>query len=217
MNILRRFFDGLPIIAILRGLKPEEASWALDALVAVGIRIIEVPLNSPRPLESLRQLVRRGGNELLIGAGTVLTIDEVAAVAETGARLMVAPNCDPRVIEKAKALGLMALPGVATPSEAFAALSAGADGLKMFPGEMLPASVLKAWLAVLPPGTQLVPVGGVTLDNMAQYFAAGAAGVGIGSALYKPGTAAIDLHARALKFADRYRQLEPSRQPAPNG
>jgi 2-dehydro-3-deoxyphosphogalactonate aldolase len=217
MNILRRFFDGLPIIAILRGLKPEEASWALDALVAVGIRIIEVPLNSPRPLESLRQLVRRGGNELLIGAGTVLTIDEVAAVAETGARLMVAPNCDPRVIEKAKALGLMALPGVATPSEAFAALSAGADGLKMFPGEMLPASVLKAWLAVLPPGTQLVPVGGVTLDNMAQYFAAGAAGVGIGSALYKPGTAAIDLHARALKFADRYRQLEPSRQPVPNG
>ena len=207
MNLLRRFFDDLPIIAILRGLKPEEAVGALDALVAAGIRIVEVPLNSPRPLESLRQLVSRAGEDVLIGAGTVLSTDEVAAVVDTGARLMVAPNCDPLVIVKAKVLGLAALPGVATPSEAFAALKAGADGLKMFPGEMLPPQVLKAWLAVLPPGTPLVPVGGVSLDNMADYFAAGAAGFGFGSALYKPGITASDLHERALKFVARYRQL----------
>jgi 2-dehydro-3-deoxyphosphogalactonate aldolase len=174
-------------------------------------------LNSPRPLESLRQLVRRAGDDLLIGAGTVLTVDEVSAVAETGARLMVAPNCDPRVIENADALGLAVLPGVATPSEALAALSAGADGLKMFPAEMLPPSVLKAWLAVLPPGTLLVPVGGVALENMTEYFAAGAAGVGIGSALYKPGLVAADLHARALEYVRRYRQLGRSKQPAPGG
>ena len=217
MNLLRRFFVDLPIVAILRGLKPEEALSILDALVAAGIRIVEVPLNSPRPLESLRQLVRQAGDDLLIGAGTVLTVDEVSAVAETGARLIVAPNCDPPVIGKAKALGLAALPGAATPSEAFAALRAGADGLKMFPGEMLPPSVLKAWLAVLPPGTLLVPVGGVSLENMSDYFAAGAAGVGIGSALYKPGITAADLQARALKFAQRYRQSGQSRRLAPGG
>jgi 2-dehydro-3-deoxyphosphogalactonate aldolase len=207
MSLLRRFFDALPIIAILRGLGPEDALWAMDALTAAGIRIVEVPLNSPRPLESLRQLVGRAGDDLLIGAGTVLSTDDVAAVAETGARLMVAPNCDPLVIAKAKALGLAALPGVATPSEAFAALKAGADGLKMFPGEVLPPKVLKAWLAVLPRGTRLVPVGGVSLDNMADYLAAGAAGFGIGSALYKPGITAGDLRDRALKFVERYRQI----------
>jgi 2-dehydro-3-deoxyphosphogalactonate aldolase len=207
MSLLRRFFDDLPIIAILRGLKPEEAVGALDALVAAGIRIVEVPLNSPRPLESLRQLASRAGEDVLIGAGTVLSTDDVVAVADTGARLMVSPNYDPLVIAKAKALGLAALPGVATPSEAFAALKAGADGLKMFPGEMLPPQVLKAWLAVLPPGTRLVPVGGVSVDNMADYLAAGAAGFGIGSALYKPGIAAGDLHDRALKFVARYRRI----------
>jgi 2-dehydro-3-deoxyphosphogalactonate aldolase len=207
MSLLRRFFDALPIIAILRGLRPEDALWAMDALVAAGIRIVEVPLNSPRPLESLRQLVGRAGDDLLIGAGTVLSTDDVAAVAETGARLIVAPNCDPLVIAKAKALGLAVLPGVATPTEAFAALKAGADGLKMFPGEMLPPKVLKAWRAVLPQGTRLVPVGGVSLDNMADYLAAGAAGFGIGSALFRPGITAGDLHDRALKFAERYRQI----------
>jgi 2-dehydro-3-deoxyphosphogalactonate aldolase len=206
MTTLRRFLADMPIVAILRGLKPEETDWALDNLVTAGIRILEVPLNSPRPLESLRQLVRRAGEKVLIGAGTVLTVEEVAAVAETGARLMVAPNCQPQVIEKAKALGLAALPGVATPSEAFTALAAGADGLKMFPGEMLPPAVLKAWLAVLPPGTMLLPVGGVSVENMSGYFSAGAAGIGIGSALYKPGIAPADLAARAGAFVQRYRQ-----------
>lgn len=206
MTLLRRFLSEMPIVAILRGLKPEDAPWALDALVTAGIRILEVPLNSLRPFDSLRRLVRQASDDVLIGAGTVLTVEDVAMVAETGARLMVAPNCHPPVIERAKALGLIALPGVATPSEAFAALGAGADGLKMFPGEMLPPAVLKAWLAVLPPGTMLVPVGGVTMENMGEYFLAGAAGVGIGSALYKPGVTASELAARAGQLVQRYRQ-----------
>ncbi len=206
MTLLRRFLSEMPIVAILRGLKPEEVLWALDALVTAGIRILEVPLNSPQPFDSLRRLVRRAGDDVLVGAGTVLTVEDVAMVAETGARLMVAPNCDPPVVEKAMGLGLIASPGVATPSEAFAALGAGADGLKMFPGEMLSPSVLKAWLAVLPPGTMLVPVGGVTMENMGEYISAGAAGVGIGSALYKPGVTAPELAARAGQLVQRYRQ-----------
>jgi len=214
MNLLRRFLADRPIIAILRGLKPEEAPNALDALKEAGVRILEVPLNSPRPMESLARLVRRAGEDLLIGAGTVLTVEEVRAVAGAGARLVVAPNCDRAVIEQAKALGLEALPGVATPSEAFAALNAGADGLKMFPGEALAPASLKAWLAVLPPGTRLVPVGGITLDNMAGYFAAGAAGVGIGSALYQPGMTTAELHARALAFVGRCRGTASPGEPA---
>jgi 2-dehydro-3-deoxyphosphogalactonate aldolase len=209
MKDLRRFLAEMPLVAILRGLTPAEAPAAMDALVGAGIRILEVPLNSPRPLESLRLLARRAGDDVLVGAGTVLSVEDAMAVAETGARLMVAPNCHRAVIEKSKALGLVAVPGVATPSEAFAALGAGADGLKMFPGEMLPPAVLKAWLAVLPAGTMLLPVGGVTLDNMGGYFAAGAAGIGIGSALYKPGVSAVELAARATHLVQRFRELSP--------
>ena len=207
MTLLQRFLADMPVVAILRGLSPEEALPAFDALVDAGIRIIEVPLNSPRPLESLRRLVAQAGDDVLIGAGTVLTVADLRSVAETGARLMVAPNCEPAVIAEAKAQGLMALPGVATPSEAFAALRAGADALKMFPGEMLPPAVLKAWRAVLPAGTQLLPVGGVNMENMAEHVAAGAAGFGIGSALYKPGIAPPELGARARKLTARCREL----------
>ncbi|MEA2782007.1 MAG: 2-dehydro-3-deoxyphosphogalactonate aldolase [Rhodospirillaceae bacterium] len=207
MTLLQRFLADMPVVAILRGLSPEEALPAFDALVDAGIRIIEVPLNSPRPLDSLRRLVAQAGDDVLIGAGTVLTVTDLRSVAETGARLMVAPNCEPAVIAEAKAQGLMALPGVATPSEAFAALRAGADALKMFPGEMLPPAVLKAWRAVLPAGTQLLPVGGVNMENMAEYVAAGAAGFGIGSALYKPGIAPPELGARARKLTARCREL----------
>jgi 2-dehydro-3-deoxyphosphogalactonate aldolase len=207
MTLLQRFLADMPVVAILRGLSPEEALPAFDALVDAGIRIIEVPLNSPRPLESLRRLVAQAGDDVLIGAGTVLTVADLRSVAETGARLMVAPNCEPAVIAEAKAQGLMALPGVATPSEAFAALRTGADALKMFPGEMLPPAALKAWRAVLPAGTQLLPVGGVNMENMAEYVAAGAAGFGIGSALYKPGIAPPELGARARKLTARCREL----------
>jgi 2-dehydro-3-deoxyphosphogalactonate aldolase len=210
MTLLKRLLQDLPIVAILRGLTPAEAVPALDALAGAGIRIIEVPLNSPRAFESIRLMASRAGEDLLIGGGTVLTIEDARAVAAAGARLMVAPNGDPPVIAAAKGLGLVALPGVATPSEAFAALAAGADALKLFPGEMLPPAVLKAWRAVLPPGTLLLPVGGVGPANMADYRLAGAAGFGIGSALYKPGMAIGELAAAARDLVARCRSLPPA-------
>ena len=208
MSSLADYLEKSPLIAILRGIKPEEVPDALKVLTGAGIRIVEVPLNSPQPLESLRLLAAQADGETLIGAGTVLTVDEVYAVAETGARLIVAPNADPAVIARAKSLGLFCLPGVATPSEAFAALKAGADGLKLFPAEALPPAVMKAWLAVLPAGTLLVPVGGISTENMAGYVAAGASGFGIGSALYKPGVSTAGLKERAENFTRRYGQIK---------
>ena len=208
MSSLADYLEKSPLIAILRGIKPEEVVGARDVLTGAGIRIIEVPLNSPQPLESLRLLAAQVEGETLIGAGTVLTVDEVYAVAETGARLIVAPNADPAVIARAKSLGLFCLPGVATPSEAFAALKAGADGLKLFPAEALPPAAMKAWLAVLPAGTLLVPVGGISTESMAGYVAAGAAGIGIGSSLYKPGVSAAELKERADNFIRRYREIK---------
>ena len=204
-ELLRDCLRQMPLIAILRGMKPEEAPWVLEVLTAAGFRILEVPLNSPRPLESLADLVRRAPPGVLIGAGTVLTEAEVADVAATGAKLIIAPNFAPPVIAAAKARGLIALPGVATPTEAFAALAAGADGLKMFPGELLPPVAVKAWRAVLPKETLLVPTGGVTPDNVAAYRAAGANGFGIGSALYKPGMSRDELAQKAAAFVTAVR------------
>jgi 2-dehydro-3-deoxyphosphogalactonate aldolase len=205
MDRLRDSLRHLPLIAILRGMKPEEAPWVLEVLAAAGFHILEVPLNSPQPLESIDYLVRKAPG-MLIGAGTVLTVAEVDAVAATGARLMIAPNCALPVIAAAKARGLIALPGVATPTEAFTALAAGADGLKMFPGEVLPPAAVKAWRAVLPKETLLVPTGGVTPENVAAYRAAGADGFGIGSALYKPGMPRDELAQRAATFVAAVRQ-----------
>jgi len=200
MDMLRDALARLPLIAILRGMKPEEAPAVLECLVNEGFQILEVPLNSPRPLDSLGYLVRHAPAGIVIGAGTVLTESEVANVAATGAKLMIAPNCAPPVIAAAKTRGLIALPGVATPTEAFTALAAGADGLKMFPGELLPPAAVRAWRAVLPKGTLLVPTGGVTPDNAAAYRAAGADGFGIGSALYKPGMSRDELAQKAAAF-----------------
>ncbi|HEY1384451.1 MAG TPA: 2-dehydro-3-deoxy-6-phosphogalactonate aldolase [Dongiaceae bacterium] len=199
MDQLRERLRRSPLIAILRGMTPEEAPWVLEVLAAAGFQILEVPLNSPRPLESIAYLVRNA-SDLLIGAGTVLTESEVDAVAGTGARLIVAPNFMPGVVATAKARGLIVLPGVATPTEAFAALAAGANGLKMFPGELLPPAAVKAWRAVLPRDTLLVPTGGVTPGNVAAYRAAGADGFGIGSALYRSGTSRDELAQRAAAF-----------------
>jgi 2-dehydro-3-deoxyphosphogalactonate aldolase len=204
---LRRHLAVMPLVAILRGLKPAEAPDALAVLVKAGFRIIEVPLNSPQPFETIAYLASQAGADLLIGAGTVLSVEEARAAAQAGARLMVAPNCDPLVIAAAKAHGMATLPGVATPSEAFAALRAGADGLKLFPAEILPPATIKAWRAVLPAGTLLLPVGGVTLANMADYMAAGADGFGIGGALYKPGMTASELGDKARAFVERGREL----------
>ena len=199
-ELLRDCLRQLPLIAILRGMKPEEAPWVLETLVSAGFRILEVPLNSPRPLESLAYLVGHAPSGVLIGAGTVLTEAEVAGVAATGAKLMIAPNCAAQVMAATKARGLIALPGVATPTEAFTALAAGADGLKMFPGELLPPAAVKAWRAVLPKETLLVPTGGVTPANVAAYRAAGADGFGIGSALYQPGMSRDELAQKAAAF-----------------
>jgi len=206
---LRPWLRDLPLIAILRGITPADAEGAVDTMDAAGWRVVEVPLNSPDALETLRRMVKRGkdhlGDRLLIGAGTVLTVDQVAAIAAAGARLMVAPNCNPDVIRAAKARGMITAPGVATPTEAFAALDAGADALKMFPGELLPPPAVKAWRAVLPPETLLLPVGGVAPDNIAAYMKAGANGFGIGTSVYKPGMTIAEMAARAKALADAFR------------
>ena len=204
--MLRQLLEDLPLIAILRGIQPREVPAAADVLTSAGFRIIEIPLNSPEPLESLRHLAGRTG--LLAGAGTVLSPAEVEAVAAAGGRLMVAPNADREVIAAAKRLGMVALPGVATPTEAFGAIAAGADGLKMFPAEILPPKAVKAWRAVLPASIALLPVGGITPESMADYLAAGANGFGLGSALYKPGMSAAELGQRAKAFAEAYRTLK---------
>ena len=188
------------LIAILRGLRPEEAESIGSALYAAGIRIIEVPLNSPQPLRSLEILRRTLPEDCLVGAGTVLSAEQVRAVKVAGGQLIVMPHCDVQVLRAAKDAGLYLAPGVATPSEAFAALAAGADALKLFPAEQVGIGAMKAWLAVLPPGTALLPVGGITPDNMAPYLRAGAAGFGLGSALYSPGLPADEVGRRAQAF-----------------
>src|SRR3954470_6087418 len=200
---LRAALKRCPIAAILRGVKPDEIDAIGDALVQAGGTIIEVPLNSPQPFESIRRLAARHGDRALIGAGTVLEAPDVARVREANGRLIVAPNFDAEVVRAAKAAGLVALPGVMTPSEGFAALKAGADALKLFPAEIIPPAVFKAWRAVFPADTLLLAVGGVGVDNIKSYAEAGASGYGIGSALYKPGRPAAEIGhlAKALVAA----------------
>jgi len=186
-----------PLVAILRGIKPAEAEAIGEVLVASGFALIEVPLNSPAPMQSIAILSKAFGDRALIGAGTVMTAEEAKAVKAAGGRLIVSPHCDPALIADAKAQGHACIPGVATPSEAFAALRAGADALKAFPAEALGPAVIKAWLAVLPAGTRVVPVGGIGEGNMVAYWAAGARGFGLGSSLYKPGDTVESVRAKA--------------------
>ena len=207
MTTIERFraaMRELPLVAILRGLKPEEAPTIGDVLVEAGFRLIEVPLNSPRPLDSIA-LLRKRFPDAVIGAGTVLTAVEVRDVASAGGELVVAPNFDRDVVEETVRLGLASLSGIMTPTEAFAALKAGAHGLKLFPAELASPSVVRALLAVLPKGTPLIPVGGIGADNMAAWRAAGAAGFGLGSSLYRPGddAAAVKVKAAAILAAWR--------------
>jgi len=195
-----RALHKLPLVAILRGLRPEEALAVGQALVSTGWALIEVPLNSPRPLDSIATLAA-AFPQALIGAGTVLTVQDVRNVQAAGGELVVSPNFNPAVVHQALQLGLVCLPGVMTASEAFAALDAGATGLKMFPAEMASPAVVKALRAVLPAATVLLPVGGITPDNMRAYMAAGASGFGIGSALYQPGMAAEQVAENAMRFS----------------
>lgn len=190
----------LPLVAILRGIRPDEAAPVGRALVEAGFRLIEVPLNSPEPFASITELVDTIGNVAVVGVGTVLDPARVIEVADAGGGLIVMPHADQTVIRAAKQAGLACVPGVATPTEAFGALAAGADALKLFPAEMLTPAVVKALLAVLPAGTRLLPVGGIAPETMAAYRAAGAAGFGLGSALYKPGMAAAEVGERARAF-----------------
>ena len=206
-NPLARYLDPLPLIAVLRGITPEEILAVGAALVGHGFAILEVPLNSPRPFDSIGALASQFGERCLVGAGTVTSVDEVTRVNAAGGRLIVMPHADTAVIREAKRQQMACVPGVATPTEAFAALAAGADGLKMFPAEQLPPPVLKAWRAVLPEGTLLFPVGGINPDKVAPYWEAGAAGFGTGSSLYKPGATVPDVAAAAAAFAAAVRRL----------
>lgn len=193
-------FARCPLIAILRGVRPDEVEAIGDVLIDCGFTIIEVPLNSPDPLDSIARLAKRFAGRAVIGAGTALTVEDVAAVGAAGGTVIIAPNANTTVIAAAVAHGLVSMPGIATPTEAFAALDAGAAALKLFPAEAASPAVLTAMRAVLPVDTRVLPVGGITPDGMAPWVAAGAAGFGLGSALYGKGMSAADVGTRAARF-----------------
>lgn len=200
MTTMIEWLGRCPLVAILRGVTPDEAVAVGEVLVAQGVVIIEVPLNSPEPIESIRRLSTALGDRTLVGAGTVLDVGAVAEVAAAGGRLIVMPHADGQVVRAAKQAGLLTAPGVATPTEAFAMIEAGADALKLFPAEANPPAVLKAMRAVLPPAVPILPVGGIKPETMAAYIAAGASGFGLGSALYKPGDTPSEVGEKAQAF-----------------
>ncbi len=197
-------FTACPLVAILRGLTPQEALPVGEALVAAGFTILEVPMNSPQPLDSIAALSDGLRGRAVVGAGTVLTPQAAEDVVQAGGGLIVMPHADTTVIARAKALGAACVPGIATPTEAFAALAAGADALKIFPAELVSPAAVKAMLAVLPKGVRLLPVGGITSDGMAPYRSVGVAGFGLGSALYAPATPAGEVGRRARAFRDAF-------------
>ncbi len=192
------------LIAILRGIEPADAIAICQALISAGITKIEVPLNSPDALQSISLMVQRFAGQAIFGAGTVLNPEQVSAVASTGASMIVSPNYNQAVIHKSKSLGMLSYPGVLTPSECFAAIDAGADGLKIFPASIIGPEGLAAMSVVLPKSVPIFTVGGANADNFSQWMAAGAQGFGIGSALYRPGDSAEQVHASAAKMVLAY-------------
>lgn len=194
---MKNLDDYLPMVAILRGVQPHEVIAVADVLVEEGFEIIEVPMNSPEPFESIRLLAEKYGQDYLIGAGTVLTVEQVEKVHEVGGRLIVSPNTNTKVISAAKALDMVVLPGCVTPSEAFDALEAGADALKFFPATAVAPSMFKALASVLPKGTKMLAVGGVDETNLADFAAKGMAGYGLGSCLYKSGKSLDEIRVSA--------------------
>ncbi|MEP1376722.1 MAG: 2-dehydro-3-deoxy-6-phosphogalactonate aldolase [Marinobacter alexandrii] len=192
------------LIGILRGVEPQEATAIAEALIDAGVTRIEVPLNSPGPLESIARMVQAFEGQAVFGAGTVLTVEEVEAVARTGAGMIVSPNCDPAVIRATKASNMLSYPGVLTPTECFSALASGADGLKIFPASVIGTGGVAAMRAVLPPTVPVYVVGGADADNFADWIAAGAHGFGIGSALYKPGRSVAEVAVIAREMVQAY-------------
>ncbi|WP_243048191.1 2-dehydro-3-deoxy-6-phosphogalactonate aldolase [Dyella sp. RRB7] len=207
--MLSHWLDQLPLVAILRGIHPDEAEAIGHALAHAGFRVLEVPLNSPEPFASIRRLSQALGDDYLVGAGTVMTPAQVQQVVAAGGRLIVMPHADTAVIRAAKDAGVLCVPGVATPTEALAALAAGADGLKLFPAGQVSPEGLKAWRAILPTHVPVLPVGGISPDTMAPWVGAGAQGFGIGSALYAPGIDAGEVARRAQAFAQAWRAVSP--------
>ena len=190
----------LPLVAILRGLTPTEAEPVAHTLYQAGFRLIEVPLNSPDPFTSIARIRQCLPDDALVGAGTVLEASDVSRLQDIGGELVVMPHADTSVISAAKALGLICMPGIVTPTEAFAALKAGADALKLFPAELVSPAIMKAMRPILPKGTRLFPVGGITPDTMSPFLATGASGFGLGSALYSPGVSLAQLSRQAECF-----------------
>ena len=207
MNPVAAYLDPVPLIAVLRGISPEEVDDVAGVLVDAGFRILEVPLNSPRPYDSIRRLAQVHGGRCLIGAGTVLRAEDVKRVRDAGGAIVVMPHADLDIVREAKRQGMVCVPGVATPTEAFAALAAGADALKMFPAEALPPAALRAWRAVLPKDALVFAVGGMKPDNLDPYWEAGASGFGTGSNLYKPGAPVGVVREVAAAYAAAVRAL----------
>lgn len=203
----------LPFVAVLRGIKPEEAEGIGRVLYDAGFRLIEVPLNSPDPFSSITRFRQSLPGDALVGAGTVMSADQVRQLKTCGGEMVFMPHSDLNVVRAAKALGLLCVPGVATPTEAFAALGAGADGLKLFPGEMITPKVVKALGAVIPKGTLLLPFGGITPETIKPYVEAGARAFGLGSALYSPGLSCEQVAARAVSFAEAWQSICPKTIP----
>jgi len=199
-DLLHRYLDQCPLVAIIRGVTPGEAEAIGDAIFEGGIRIIEVPLNSPDPLASIEKLAAKYGDRALVGAGTVLKAEDVARVRDAGGRIIVSPDTNPEVISAAASAGLVASPGYFTPSEAFTAIRAGATALKLFPAEAASPAVLKAQLAVLPQDVPVFVVGGIRPDNMRPWLDAGASGFGLGGGLYQPGQSPEETLAKAKAY-----------------
>ncbi|PIE65744.1 MAG: 2-dehydro-3-deoxy-6-phosphogalactonate aldolase [Desulfobacterales bacterium] len=205
---LKSLTADFPFIAILRGIKPSEVIACAQTLFNEGFRIIEVPLNSPDPYQSIELMANHFGDNALIGAGTVTEAAEVYNVKAAGGRLVVSPHCDPEIIRKTKAESMYSIPGAATPTEAVTAIKAGADAIKIFPSEAISPKVVKAIKVVLPQGTVLIPVGGIDHTNWRPYFEAGARAFGLGSSLYLPGRSREELAVRARNFACSWRESE---------
>lgn len=205
----RKSFQALGLIGIFRGITPAEVEDVVMAAVDSGLRIVEVPLNSPQALHSIEKLAKRFGEQITVGAGTVVTVDDVDTVARAGGRLIVTPYARPEVVERAKVLGLVAIPGAMTPTEVFTMHQCGADAVKVFPAEIISPKGLKALRVVAPDDLFLIPVGGIGLENMADYLGAGADGFGLGSAIYRPGDDIASIARKATEFVEYMQKIKP--------